>query len=489
MSRMRLDSDWGGSTPTAKTQAPKQQAPKQQTANFGNFRAPSSQPSAPAKQSRLAQSPGGYNRGAQQFQTAKAAPPKPKGPSLFEQLRAGVAKHFTAQRPLDDLGIKPKMRDPYTAAVKPKMRDPYTAAVKPAVYPRGGQWGTLEYGPMRRYYEQREEKVEAERANLLGVRNAGRENPQMFAGGKETVLGVDEYNSLGGRHKAAVDFNGMLRSAYNSDDKLSGLDKDKSGHVTMSELNDDVDVRGYRAAYKRMFGVDPDANTTYSPATLGLLNSMDLRDTDGRIENFTKGRGYIDADEIGRGAADGAVQGPSLSPKSMAQQGRDDMVTKLTDGMSNLQKTLESGRVQVGATGAKVRLGGVMPDEDRDNAVQVFRQGLLREDAQNSLKMLGENPRFNPGDGLDLSSLVDPNEREQRLLMDDVARFALQSGVTAADLKDPAKLRAMQFGSGQTAGLDVDRFAEHIAEMEQGSVSKGTTLEDDIMAQLGQLGG
>ena len=27
MSRMRLDSDWGGSTPTAKTQAPKQQAP------------------------------------------------------------------------------------------------------------------------------------------------------------------------------------------------------------------------------------------------------------------------------------------------------------------------------------------------------------------------------------------------------------------------------------------------------------------------------
>ena len=47
--------------------------------------------------------------------------------------------------------------------------------------------------------------------------------------------------------------------------------------------------------------------------------------------------------------------------------------------------------MQVGATGAKVRIGGVMPDEDRDNAVQVFRQGLLREDAQNSLKMLGEN--------------------------------------------------------------------------------------------------
>ena len=355
--------------------------------------------------------------------------------------------------------------------------------------PRGGQRGTPKTGPVRGYNQQREEKVEAERANLYGVRNSGRENPQMFAGGKETVLGVDEYNSLGGRHKAAVDFNGMLRSAYNSDDKLSGLDKDKSGHVTMSELNDDVDVRGYRAAYKRMFGVDPDANTTYSPATLGLLNSMDLRDTGGRIENFTKGRGYIDADEIGRGAADGAMQGPSLSPKWMSQQGRDDMVTKLTDGMSNLQKTLESGRVQVGATGAKVRLGGVMPDEDRDNAVQVFRQGLLREDAQNSLKMLGENPRFNPSDGLDLSSLVDPNEREQRLLMDDVARFALQSGVTAADLKDPAKLRAMQFGSGQTAGIDVDRFAEHIAEMEQGSVSKGTTLEDDIMAQLGQLGG
>ena len=482
MSRMRLDSDWGGSTTTAKTQAPKQQAPKQQapkqqTANFGNFRASSSRSSAPAKQSRNSQSPGGYNRGAQQFQAAKAAPPKPKGPSLFEQLRAGVAKHFTAQWLMDDLGIKPKMPDPYTDDIKPAMG------------PRGGQRGTPKTGPVRGYNQQREEKVEAERANLYGVRNSGRENPQGVAGGKETVLGVDEYNSLGGRHKAAVDFNGMLRAAYNSDDKLSGLDKDKSGHVTMSELNDDVDVRGYRAAYKRMFGVDPDANTTYSPATLGLLNSMDLRDTGGRIENFTKGRGYIDADEIGRGAADGAVQGPSLSPKWMAQQGRDDMVTKLTDGMSNLQKTLESGRVQVGATGAKVRLGGVMPDEDRDNAVQVFRQGLLREDAQNSLKMLGENPRFNPSDGLDLSSLVDPNEREQRLLMDDVARFALQSGVTAADLKDPAKLRAMQFGSGQTAGIDVDRFAEHIAEMEQGSVSKGTTLEDDIMAQLGQLGG
>ena len=477
MSRMRLDSDWGGSTPNAKTQAPKQQTPKQQPANFGNFRAPSSRPASAPKQNRNFLGPGGYNRGAQQFQDAKAAPQKPKGPSLFEQLRSWVGQNFTAQWLIDGLGIKPKMPDPHTDDIKPAMG------------PRGGQRGTPMTGPVRGYNQQREEKVEAERANLNAVRNSGRENPQMVAGGKETVLGVDEYNSLGGRHKAAVDFNGMLRAAYKSDDKLSGLDKDKSGNVTMSELNDDMDVRGYRAAYKRMFGVDPDANTTYSPATLGLLNSMDLRDTGGRIENFTNGRGYIDADEIGRGAADGAVQGPSLSPKWMEQQGRDDMVTKLTNGMSNLQETLESGRVQVGATGAKVRLGGVMPDEARDNAVQVFRQGLLREDAQNSLKMLGENPRFNPIDGLDLSNLVDPNEREQRLLMDDVARFALQSGVSAADLKDPAKLRAMQFGSGQTAGIDVNRFAEHIAEMEQGSVNKGTTLEDDIMAQLGQLGG
>lgn len=488
MSKMILDSDWGKSAPTARTtapkqQAPRQQAPKQQSTNFGNFRTPASRASAPAMGPRGGQrgTPKtgpvrGSNRGAQQFQAAKAAPPKPKGPSLFEQLRAGMDKLFTAQRRTDDLWFKPRPQ-------------PSTDDIKPAMGPRGGQRGTPMTGPVRGYNQQRKEKVEAKQANLFGMRNAGRENPQMFAGGKEAVLGVDEYNSLGGRHKAAVDFNGMLRAAYNSDDKLSGLDKDKSGHVTMSELNDDVDARGYRTAYKRMFGVDPSANTTYSPATLGLLNSMDLRDTGGRIENFTKGRGYIDADEIGQGAADGAVQGPSLSPKSMAKQGRDDMVTKLTDGMSNLQKTLESGRVQVGATGAKVRLGGVMPDEDRDNAVQVFRQGLLREDAQNSLKMMGENPRFNPSDGLDLSSLVDPNEREQRLLMDDVARFALQSGVTAADLKDPAKLRAMQFGSGQTAGLDVGRFAEHIAEMEQGSASKGTTLEDDIMTQLGQIGG
>lgn len=488
MSRMILDSDWGKSAPTARTsapkqQAPRQQAPKQQPANFGNFRTPASRASAPAMGPRGGQrgTPKtgpvrGSNRGAQQFQAAKAAPPKPKGPSLFEQLRAGMDKHFSAQRMMGDLWFKPRPQQ-------------HTDDIKPAMGPRGGQRGTPMTGPVRGYNQQRDEKVEAKRASMFDMRTAGRENPQRVVGGKETVLGVDEYNSLGGRHKAAVDFNGMLRAAYNSDDKLSGLDKDKSGHVTMSELNDDVDARGYRAAYKRMFGVDPSANTTYSPATLGLLNSMDLRDKGGRIENFTKGRGYIDADEIGRGSSDGAVQGPGLSPQVLKRQGRDDMVTKLTDGMSNLQKTLESGRVQVGATGAKVRFGGVMPDEDRDNAVQVFRQGLLREDAQNSLKMLGENPRFNPSDGLDLSSLVDPDEREQRLLMDDVARFALQSGVTAADLKDPAKLRAMQFGSGQTAGLDVDRFAGHIAEMEQGSASKGTTLEDDIMTQLGQLGG
>ena len=433
MSNPRLDSDWGGAAPKARGAAPK--------ADFGSYRARGAAPkqsSAPKPSSAPKQS----------------SAPKPKVPSRVEQWWSVFTPRQKTQVELEAEGMAPG----------------------------ASLW-------VRQEMQRREEKVKAERANLYNVRNSGRENPQGVAGGKETVLGVDEYNSLGGRHKAAVDFNGMLRAAYNSDDKLLGLDKDKSGHVTMSELNDDVDVRGYRAAYKRMFGVDPDANTTYSPATLGLLNSMDLRDTGGRIENFTKGRGYIDADEIGRGAADGAMQGPSLSPKWMAQQGRDDMVTKLTDGMSNLQKTLESGRVQVGATGAKVRLGGVMPDEDRDNAVQVFRQGLLREDAQNSLKMLGENPRFNPSDGLDLSSLVDPNEREQRLLMDDVARFALQSGVTAADLKDPAKLRAMQFGSGQTAGIDVDRFAEHIAEMEQGSVNKGTTLEDDIMAQLGQLGG
>ena len=460
MSKMVLDSDWGASTP-------KQQAPKQGPANFGDFRVASERSSTPAKQ-------GPANFGNFRVASERSSTPAKKtGHGLLDpeaDVMAALARR-DAMRARAEGTQSPRESQGFAAGTRAGVSTP--ALMERALQER----------------QQREEKVEAERAYLYGLRNSGRENPQMLAGGKETVLGVDEYNSLGGRHKAAVDFNGMLRAAYKSDDKLSGLDKDKSGHVTMSELNDDVDVRGYRAAYKRMFGVDPDANTTYSPATLGLLNSMDLRDTGGRIENFTKGRGYIDADEIGRGASDGAMQGPSLSPKWMEQQSRDDMVTKLTDGMSNLQKTLESGRVQVGVTGAKVRLGGVMPDEDRDNAVQVFRQGLRREDAQNSLKMLGGNPRFNPSDGLDLSSLVDPNEREQRLLMDDVARFALQSGVTAADLKDPAKLRAMQFGSGQTAGIDVDRFAEHIAEMEQGSVSKGITLEDDIMAQLGQLGG
>ena len=472
MSGPRLDSDWGGATPKARGAAPKAAAPK---ADFGSYRARGAAPkqsSAPKPSSAPRQS----------------SAPKPKGPSLFEQLRSVFVPRQKTQAELEAEGLAAKAAsDAIRARAEGRQSPRESLGFAPGT--RAGMSTLAILDQVHQERQQREEKAKAEQAKLYDMRNRGRENPQMVVGGKETVLGVDEYNSLGGRNKAAVDFNGMLRAAYNSDDKLLGLDKDKSGNVTMSELNDDVDVRGYRAAYKRMFGVDPDANTTYSPATLGLLNSMDLRDTGGRIENFTNGRGYIDADEIGRGAADGAVQGPSLSPKWMEQQARDDMVTKLTDGMSNLQETLESGRVQVGATGAKVRLGGVMPDEARDNAVQVFRQGLLREDAQNSLKMLGENPRFNPIDGLDLSNLVDPNEREQRLLMDDVARFALQSGVSAADLKDPAKLRAMQFGSGQTAGIDVNRFAEHIAEMEQGSVNKGTTLEDDIMAQLGQLGG
>ena len=114
---------------------------------------------------------------------------------------------------------------------------------------------------------------------------------------------MDEYNALDSRSRAAIDFNGLLQNSLSKDTGLTALDKDGSGRVTLGEAEGSAkDLAGYRTAYKRIYGRDADNNTTYSPNTLGLLNSLKLTDT-ASLDEYLNGTGYVTMSDLKRGSA------------------------------------------------------------------------------------------------------------------------------------------------------------------------------------------
>ena len=125
---------------------------------------------------------------------------------------------------------------------------------------------------------------------------------------------MDEYNALDSRSRAAIDFNGLLQNSLSKDTGLTALDKDGSGRVTLGEAEGSAkDLAGYRTAYKRIYGRDADNNTTYSPNTLGLLNSLKLTDT-ASLDEYLNGTGYVTMSDLKRGSANEPVAGTANTP-------------------------------------------------------------------------------------------------------------------------------------------------------------------------------
>ena len=298
---------------------------------------------------------------------------------------------------------------------------------------------------------------------------------------------MDEYNALDSRGRAAIDFNGLLQNSLSKDTGLTALDKDGSGRVTLGEAEGSAkDLAGYRTAYKRIYGRDADNNTTYSPNTLGLLNSLKLTDT-ASLDEYLNGTGYVTMSDLKRGSANEPVAGTANTPGRSDRTERDKLVSGIASGMTQLQEALNAGRVSLSGGGVSVGLSADRTnDGQRSQFVDALRSSLMREDAPTSLQLTGQNDRFDAENGISLLGMVDQGTQQRYSAMNEELTRQLAQGASANELRDKNLLRAAGF---ENSGFDLDEWVDYVSSREADASGSGTTLEQSLMSQLGPTGG
>ena len=298
---------------------------------------------------------------------------------------------------------------------------------------------------------------------------------------------AEEYNALDGRGRSAIDFNGLLQNSLGKDNSLSAMDKDHSGRVTLGEAEGSAkDLEGYRAAYRRVYGRDADANTRYAPNTLGLLNALKLTDTAG-LDELNDGVGYVTMADLKRGAINEPLAGTTNTPGRSDRTERDKLVSEITTGMNRLQEALNAGRVSLAGGGVKVSLSADRTDDtQRSQFVDALRSSLLRADAPTGLQMIGQNERFDPENGISLLGMVNPETQQRYSAMGTELSRQLAQGATPAELRDRNILRAAGFDK---SGFDLDEWVDYVSTREADAANSGNTLEQSLMSQLGPTGG
>lgn len=298
---------------------------------------------------------------------------------------------------------------------------------------------------------------------------------------------MDEYNALDSRSRAAIDFNGLLQNSLSKDTGLTALDKDGSGRVTLGEAEGSAkDLAGYRTAYKRIYGRDADNNTTYSPNTLGLLNSLKLTDT-ASLDEYLNGTGYVTMSDLKRGSANEPVAGTANTPGRSDRTERDKLVSGIASGMTQLQEALNAGRVSLSGGGVSVGLSADRTnDGQRSQFVDALRSSLMREDAPTSLQLTGQNDRFDAENGISLLGMVDQGTQQRYSAMNEELTRQLAQGASANELRDKNLLRSAGF---ENSGFDLDEWVDYVSSREADASGSGTTLEQSLMSQLGPSGG
>lgn len=298
---------------------------------------------------------------------------------------------------------------------------------------------------------------------------------------------AEEYNALDGRGRSAIDFNGLLQNSLGKDNGLSAMDRDRSGRVTLGEAEGSAkDLEGYRAAYRRVYGRDADANTRYAPNTLGLLNALKLTDTAG-LDELNDGVGYVTMADLKRGAINEPLAGTTNTPGRSDRTERDKLVSGITTGMNRLQEALNAGRVSLAGGGVKVSLSADRTDDtQRSQFVDALRSSLLRADAPTGLQMIGQNERFDPENGISLLGMVNPETQQRYSAMGTELSRQLAQGASPAELRDRNILRAAGFDK---SGFDLDEWVDYVSTREADAANSGNTLEQSLMSQLGPTGG
>jgi len=130
------------------------------------------------------------------------------------------------------------------------------------------------------------DKVDVEREMVDSGKRAERQGLNAERGRGVEAMTTEEYNALGPKEKAAIDFNTMLVAAVRSDRNLTekGVLKDGS--------------KEYDSTVDELFGEGSSEKARYAPATVQLLDAANVDLLDAKLNDFLKLKVAITADDL-----------------------------------------------------------------------------------------------------------------------------------------------------------------------------------------------
>lgn len=313
---------------------------------------------------------------------------------------------------------------------------------------------------------------------------------------KDTRIASDDWLGLmDAQDKSALSYNLLYTTAVERDKALvKELDQNKDGRVTLSEAGDRINQGNYRAATARVVGREADKDTVFAPHTLGLLNTLDVRDNTLTLEDYAAGKGAISDVEM---RAD-LHRNKKQFAGSMADT-RSKVVSNIANKTNELEALLRQG---VSVNGPTSRLDITGDREQAGRIAGAMAQGLQRDFGSTDF-LRTKAPTINnaPGTdrydrgGVDFANALDPDATRRRSEIEQWADVAMKQGVAPEDLIDERKVRAMGLGKGPTAHLDPTEFVTYLKSKYDPELNKaeksewsdvGTTLEGGIMDEIGR---
>ena len=273
-------------------------------------------------------------------------------------------------------------------------------------------------------------KVVPDRAAVTASREAPRAE-------RFKQLTWDEYNALDSDSRAAVDANTLLQKAVLKDRELVGLlDANKDGRVSYSEGRKDYgakDDKNYGENYRRTFSrgtsygnprqaeidsaIGKDAlpgldELTYAPNTLAALNLLNINDSKGSIDEYLSGSAFITERDLSKNAHKRKEETPAWEVGT----GRDDLISRLTEGMAAVSQKFDAGEAVVGGRSTALSISGT-GDERLSNLVDALRRDMAAGATFDYLTEFDPNASVQPT-RVDLSALDDRDYAERRGYLD-----------------------------------------------------------------------